>query len=170
MNTDLSAREGEAPKTVRARLEAHRADKTCKGCHGLIDPPGLALENFDVTGRWRDMDAAAKAKIDPTSELTNGTVLRGPADLRRFLTRRQDQFPMTVAKRLMMYALNREIEYYDMPQVRQIVRDAAAKNYTFAAIVTGVVNSNAFRQQGPEVHETRSAPKAAVTAANEVKK
>ncbi len=150
VNTDLSVHLGDAPKTVRARLELHRTNPTCQACHGVIDPPGLALENFDVTGRWRDVDPAAKAPIDPTSELTNGTVLHGPADLRRYLTRRPDQFPTTVTKRLMMYALNREIEYYDMPAVRQIVHNAAASNYTFASIVTGIVNSDAFRRQGPE--------------------
>jgi len=148
--TDLSIHEGQKATTVRARLEAHRANPTCNGCHGLIDPPGLALENFDVTGRWRTVDAAAKESIDATAELSSGIVLRGPTDLRRYLTSRPDQFPTTVTKRLMMYALNREIEYFDMPQVRQIVRDAAANNYTFAAILTGIVNSDAFRHQGPE--------------------
>ncbi len=103
-----------------------------------------------MTGRWREVDAAAKAPIDPTSELTSGTVLHGPADLRRYLTRRPDQFATTVTKRLMMYALNREVEYFDMPQVRKIVHEAAANNYTFASIVTGVVNSDAFRRQGAE--------------------
>jgi hypothetical protein len=148
--TDLSIPPGQKPTTVRARLEAHRANKTCNACHGLIDPPGLALENFDVTARWRTVDAAAKAPIEPTAELSNGTVLRGPVDLRRYLTSRPDQFPTTVTKRLMMYGLNREIEYFDMPQVRQIVREAAASNYTFGAIVTGIVNSDSFRRQGPE--------------------
>jgi hypothetical protein len=148
--TDLSVPPGQKPTTVRARLEAHRTNKTCLACHGLIDPPGLALENFDVTARWRTVDAAAKEPIDASTQLTSGVVLRGPADLRRFLNSRQDQFPTTVTRRAMMYALNREIEYFDMPQVRQIVRDAAASNYTFAAIVTGIVNSDAFRRQGPE--------------------
>jgi hypothetical protein len=163
VNTDLSVRLGEAPTTVRARLEKHRTNPTCQGCHGLIDPPGLALENFDVTGRWREVDPAAKAPIDATTELTSGTVLHGPADLRRALTSRPDQFPTTVTKRLMMYALNREIEYYDMPQVRQIVQAAAASNYTFDAIVTGIVNSDSFRRQGPELH-TNVTAKLAPTA------
>jgi hypothetical protein len=161
VNTDLSVRLGDPPTTVRARLEKHRANKTCKACHGVIDPPGLALENFDVTGRWREVDAAAKQPIDPTSELTNGTVLHGPADLRRYLTRRPDQFPTTVTKRLMMYALNREIEYFDMPQIRKIVHAAAADNYTFGAIVTGIVNSDAFRSQGPEVQKAHPDTKTA---------
>ena len=159
VNTDISVKAGEAPTTVRARMEKHRENPICKGCHGLIDPPGLALENFDVTGRWREFDTAARAKIDSTTELTSGLVLHGPIDLRNFLMSRPDQFPTTVTKRLMMYALNREVEYYDMPQVRQIVRAAAKKNYTFAAIVSGIVNSDAFRRQGPE------APKSTKVAA-----
>jgi mono/diheme cytochrome c family protein len=153
--TDLSIHDGQAPTTVRARLELHRTNPSCNGCHGLIDPPGLALENFDVTGRWREIDAAAKAPIDATATLTSGAVLHGPVDLRRYLTSRPDQFPTTVTRRLMMYALNREIEYFDMPQVRQIVRDAAVDNYTFASIVTGIVSSDAFRRQGAEAHPNK---------------
>jgi hypothetical protein len=150
--TDLSFHEGQPPTTVRQRLEAHRSNPTCRACHGLIDPLGLALENFDVTGRWRTADPVTKVAIDPTAELSSGLVLRNPADLRHYLARRPDQFPTTLTKRLMMYALNRELEYYDMPQVRKIVRDAAASNYTFAALLTGVVNSDAFRRQGPDAH------------------
>ncbi len=145
---DLSFHEGEPPTTVRERLEDHRRNPTCNSCHGLIDPLGLVLENFDVTGRWRTADPETKVHIDPTTQLTNGLVLRTPADLRHWLTRQPDLFPTVVTKRLMMYALNRELEYYDMPEVRQIVRDAAASNYTFAALITGVVNSDEFRRQG----------------------
>jgi hypothetical protein len=156
VNTDLSVHEGQPPATVRARLEAHRANPTCKGCHGVMDPYGLAMENFDVTGRWRTVDTAAnKAPIDPTAELDSGVVLHGPADLRRYLTRRPEQFPTTVTKRLMMYALNRELEYYDMPQVRKIVHDAAANNYTLGALITGIVNSDSFRRQGSEQQSTK---------------
>jgi len=161
VNTDLSVHEGQPPATVRARLEAHRANPTCKGCHGVMDPYGLAMENFDVTGKWRVVDAQAKAPIDPTAELDSGIVLHGPPDLRRYLTRRPEQFPTTVTKRLMMYALNRELEYYDMPQVRQIVHDAAAKNYTFAALITGIVNCDSFRRQGPEAPPAKVATKVA---------
>lgn len=150
VSTDLAVKDGARPTTVRARLEEHRQNPTCRSCHGLIDPPGLALENFDNTGRWRTVDAAAKAPIDARTELSSGIVLNGPVALRRYLSSRPDQFPTTVTRRLMMYALNREIEYYDMPQVRQIVRDAAPSNYTFSALVNGVVNSDAFRRQGPE--------------------
>ena len=148
--TDLSIHEGQKPTTVRARLELHRTNPTCKACHGLIDPPGLALENFDNTGRWRDIDAAAKAPIDAKTVLSSGVELDGPTAVRRYLTSREDQFPTTVTRRLMMYAMNREVEYYDMPEVRRIVRDAAASHYTFGALINGVVNSYAFRHQGPE--------------------
>ena len=151
--TDLAIKDGAKPTTVRARLEEHRQNPTCQGCHGLIDPPGLALENFDNTGRWRTVDAAARAPIDPSTELSSGIKLTGPIELRRYLTSRTDQFPTTVTKRLMMYALNRETEYFDMPQVRQIVKAAAASNYTFGSLITGIVNSDAFRQQGPEEHK-----------------
>jgi len=149
--TDLSFHEGQPPTTVRQRLEAHRSNTTCRACHGLIDPLGLALENFDLTGRWRTADPVTKVTIDPTAELSSGLVLKNPSDLRHYLTRRPDLFPTTVTKRLMMYALNRELELYDMPQVRKIVRDAAASNYTAAALITGIVNSDAFRRQGPDV-------------------
>ena len=157
--TDLSVHVGDKPSTVRQRLENHRENPTCKGCHGLIDPPGLALENFDVTGKWREADPVSKIAIDATTELSSGAALNGPAGLRRHLNERQDQFPTTVTKRLMMYALNREIEYYDMPQVRQIVHSSATQNYTLASLITGIVNSDAFRLQGPE-----TAPKAKVAS------
>jgi hypothetical protein len=151
VNTDIGVKDGELPTTVRARLELHRTNATCKACHGLIDPPGLALENFDNQGRWRDIDVQAqRTPIDASTELTSGIKINGPVELRKYLVSRQDQFPTTVTKRLMMYALNREVEYFDMPQVRQIVRNAAAGNYKFIDIINGVVNSDAFRRQGPE--------------------
>src|SRR5690606_619063 len=148
--TDLSIQEGEVPTTVRARLEKHRTSPNCRGCHGIIDPPGLALENFDVTGRWRDEDVQARAPIDASTELSSGLRIDGPIDLRNYLLSRRDQLPTTITKRLMMYALNREIEYFDMPQVREIVHAAADDGYTLASLVTGIVNSDAFRRQGPE--------------------
>jgi hypothetical protein len=165
VETDLAVKDGAKPTTVRARLELHRENKSCKGCHGLIDPPGLALENFDNTGRWRTVDAAAKAPIDASTELSSGLALNGPVELRRHLSSRPDQFASTVTRRLMMYALNREIEYFDMPQVRQIVREAAAGNYTLSALVNGIVNSDAFRRQGPEEHKPAKQAVASTTAA-----
>jgi hypothetical protein len=166
VETDISIRDGEAPTTVRARLEAHRDNPICQGCHGLIDPPGLALENFDVTGRWREVDALAKAPIDASTQLSSGVHIDGPVELRRYLTSREDQFPTTVTRRLMMYALNREIEYFDMPLVRQIVRDAADNDYTFSSIIKGIVNSDAFRMQGPEEQPTEAASAVASNQTN----
>jgi hypothetical protein len=148
--TDLSIQEGEIPTTVRARLENHRTNPNCLGCHGLIDPPGLALENYSVTGQWRDVDELADAPIDASTTLSSGIAIDGPVELREYLLIREDQLPTALTKRLMMYALNREIEYFDMPEVRKVVREAASGNYTLAALVTGIVNSNAFRRQGPE--------------------
>ncbi len=153
VNTDIGVKDGETPTTVRARLELHRQNPTCQACHGLIDPPGLALENFDNQGRWREVDVqAGRSPIDASTELTSGIKINGPIELRKYLTSHEDQFPTTVTKRLMMYALNREIEYFDMPQVRQIVREAAAGNYKFSALINGIVNSAAFQRQGPEEH------------------
>lgn len=159
---DLSIHDGDKPTTVRTRLEKHRENPTCMGCHGIIDPPGLALENFDVTGRWRDVDAQAKETIDSTTVLTSGKKINGPVELRQHLLSHADQLPTTITRRLMMYALNREIEYFDMPQVRKIVRDAAEHNYTFASIVTGIVNSEGFRMQGPDSAENAPISVAAV--------
>ena len=162
--TDLAIKDGAKPTTVRARLEEHRQNPNCMGCHGLIDPPGLALENFDNTGRWRKVDAQARAPIDTRTELASGIVITGPVELRRYLTSHEDQFPTTVTKRLMMYALNREVEYFDMPQVRKIVREAAARNYTLGSLITGIVNSDAFRRQGPEEHQDNQPPKQTVAS------
>jgi hypothetical protein len=147
VETDLSTPPGEKPKTVRARLEQHRENPTCKGCHGVIDPYGLALETFSATGQWRDFDAQAQEPIDATTELPGGGAINGPVELRQALLRRPDQFVQSLTTKLMMYALGRELEYFDMPQVRAIVRDAEDDDYRFAAIVTGIVNSDSFRLQ-----------------------
>lgn len=151
---DLTIHEGEKPTTLRARLERHRENPTCMACHGLIDPPGLALENFDATGRWRDVDAQADAPINSSTVLTSGVHIDGPVELREYLLTHEDQLPQTIAKRLLMYALNREVEYYDMPYVREIVDEAAKDDYTFASIITALVNNDVFRYQGPEASES----------------
>jgi hypothetical protein len=147
VETNLDTKEGEKPKTVRARLEQHRKDPNCKACHGVIDPYGLALENFSVTGEWRDVDAVADEPIDATTELSSGEIVSGPVELREVILRRPDQFAQALTQKLMMYALGRELEYFDMPQVRAVVRAAARDDYRFAAIVKGIVASDAFRMQ-----------------------
>jgi len=151
--TDLSQKAGEAPKTVRARLELHRDKASCKMCHGVIDPTGLALENFDAIGAWRTVDSQAKAPIDASTVLPNGVAVNGVVELRTQLVARPEMFVNAVTERMMMYAINRELEYFDMPQVRSIVRGAAKENYKLSAIVLGIVNSDAFRKQAPEGKE-----------------
>jgi hypothetical protein len=149
--TDLSQKTGEQPKTVRARLEQHRNNATCRTCHGVIDPIGLALENFDAIGRLRTMDNEAKVPIDANTVLPTGVAINGAVDLRAQLVARPEVFARTVTERLLMYAVNRHLEYFDMPQVRSIVRTAAKDNYKLSSIVLGIVNSDAFRKQAPEV-------------------
>ena len=147
VETNLSTPEGELPKTVRARLEQHREDASCNACHGVIDPYGLALENFTAIGAWRDFDEDANAAIDARTELTGGRSVDGPVALREALLARDDQFVQALTEKLMMYAIGRELEYYDMPQVRAVVRAAKAQDYRFSALVAGIVQSNAFRLQ-----------------------
>src|SRR5690606_26144139 len=119
----------------------------CNTCHGVIDPIGLALENFDAVGTWRDVDAQALDPIDASSVMPGGTPIDGPADLRRALMRRPAQFVQTFTQKLMMYALARELEWFDMPQVRAIVERAQQDGYRLSAIVMGIVDSDAFRHQ-----------------------
>jgi mono/diheme cytochrome c family protein len=148
--TDLSQKAGEQPKTVRARLELHREKASCRMCHGVIDPTGLALENFDAIGVWRTFDEQAKAPIDVSTVLPNGVAINGVVELRAQLVDRPEMFVDAVTERLMMYAINRKLEYFDMPQVRSIVRAAAKENYKLSSIVLGIVNSDAFRKQAAE--------------------
>jgi hypothetical protein len=149
VETDLSTPAGEQPKTIRVRLEQHRSAPNCNACHGVIDPYGLALENFTVTGQWRDYDREADAPIDAQTALPSGVVVGNPVELREALLRRDDQFVQALTQKLMMYALGRELEYHDMPQVRAIVRAAAKDDYRLSAIVAGIVSSDAFRMQAP---------------------
>jgi hypothetical protein len=148
--TDLSTPPGAQPKTMRLMLEEHRKNPTCNMCHGVIEPHGLPLERFTVTGQWRDVDWQANAPIDSKVTMPDGKEIEGPADLRRALLSRPGQFVQALTVRLMMYALGREIEPYDMPQVRAIVRAAAKNDYRISSLVTGIVSSDAFRMQALE--------------------
>jgi hypothetical protein len=139
---EASAQEGLVGNTVRERLEMHRANPTCAACHAIMDPLGLALENFDLVGRWREEEDGHA--IDAATELADGTKLSGPADLRRALLERSDTFVTALTERLMTYALGRELDYRDRPAVRSVVRAAAPENYTLAALVQAIVASDAF--------------------------
>jgi hypothetical protein len=141
--------------TVRQMIAKHRASPTCASCHAVMDPLGLALENFDATGPWRDRDRYAGAAIDASGELPDGTPLKGPDDLRNALLRRPEQFVQTFTEGLLTYATGRKLEYYDMPTVRRIVRAAAANDYRFSTIVQAVVRSDQFRMlRAPQVVES----------------
>ena len=134
--------------TVRERMEMHRANPSCNSCHRFIDPIGLALENFDVTGAWRTKDEGNP--VDPVGELYDGTQLAGPADLHAALLKRPEVFLRTFTENLMGYALGRRLEYYDMPSVRAITREASTQDYSLSAFVSGVVNSPAFLMSTPQ--------------------
>jgi hypothetical protein len=134
--------------SVRERLEEHRNNPNCRSCHRVIDPLGLALENYDVTGQWRIKDNGVP--IDPTGELYDGTKLDGPAALRQALLKRSDVLLRTFTESLMTYALGRPVEYYDMPAIRAIVRDAARHDNRISSFILGVVNSAAFRMSKVE--------------------
>ena len=124
----------------------------CNSCHRMIDPIGIALENFDVTGRWRIKD-----NLNPIisgTEMHDGTEMNGPVGLRNALLRYPHAFTRTFIENLMAYALGRRIEYYDMPTVRKIARDAAAEGNRMSAFIVGVVNSPAFQMGRMEAGES----------------
>jgi mono/diheme cytochrome c family protein len=139
---------GQPPKTLRARLEQHRANPTCGACHGAMDPLGLALENFNAVGQFRANDPDTLTPIDATGQLPDGTKISGLDDLRQALVSRPDhQFVQALTENVMTYALGRSLDYHDMPTVRRIVRQAAADDYRFRSIVLGVISSDAFRKK-----------------------
>ena len=134
-----------APRTMRERMQKHRAAPACFSCHGLIDPLGFAMENFDAVGRWRDYDGTNK--IDATGGLPNGTAVDGIAALRGALVSDPRLFAGTVTEKLLTYALGRGLQSYDMPVVRGILRDAARDKYRFDDIVLGIVRSAPFEMR-----------------------
>ena len=136
---------GNTPHSVRERLEQHRKAPVCASCHSVIDPPGLALENFDPIGRWRETDSGQA--VDAKTTLPGGIAISGPSGLREALVSRPELFVSTFTEKLMVYALGRRLEAEDMPTVRRIVREAARDDYRFSAIVLGIVRSPQFQQK-----------------------
>ncbi len=130
--------------TLRQRMEMHRSNPACATCHKMFDPIGFAMENFDAIGRYRTSDAGEK--LDLSGQLVDGTKFNGSSELRQVLLRYSPMFVQTMTERMFTYALGRGVEYYDMPVVRQVVREAAAKNNRFSALVLGVVKSQAFQR------------------------
>jgi hypothetical protein len=145
--------EGEKPTTVRERLEAHRQNPACASCHAQMDPIGFALENFDAIGRWRTVDAEAKTPIDASGMLIDGQKFNGPAEFRRLLLERRDDFLATVTEKLLTYGLGRGVEYFDLPVVRQILRDAATHDNKWSVIVQGIVQSAPFQHRQVAVEQ-----------------
>jgi hypothetical protein len=138
---------GEPPRTLRARLEQHRENPTCFGCHGIMDPLGFALEDFNAVGQFRTLDPDTRTPIDASGTLPDGTEVTGAVDLRNALSAHPDKFVQTLTENLFMYALGRTTDYRDMPTLRAIVRRAAKDDYHFEAIVLGIVSSDAFRER-----------------------
>ncbi|HWN84674.1 MAG TPA: DUF1592 domain-containing protein, partial [Vicinamibacterales bacterium] len=141
----LSDSAGTEPKSMREQMAAHRANPVCASCHKLMDPIGLALENFDAIGRWRTKDAAGP--IDASGDLLEGTHVDGVVQLREALLKRPDVFVGTFTEKLMTYALERGVDAPDMPTVRSIVRDVGQRNYKFSTLVLGIVKSPAFQMR-----------------------
>jgi hypothetical protein len=133
------------PRSVRQQMELHRRNAACAGCHKIMDPIGLSLENFDLTGKWRDADQGVR--IDASAELVDGTKLNGPASLRAALLDRSDVFLTTMTEKLMTYGLGRGVRYFDMPAVRNIVREAGKNDNRFSSFVLGIVESTPFQMR-----------------------
>jgi hypothetical protein len=134
--------------SLRERMEMHRKNQPCAGCHRIMDPIGLSLQNFDVDGAWRTKDGGdGGVPIDASSELFDGQKVHGVVDLRNALLRYSPQFIRNITEKLMTYAVGRRVEYYDMPVVRAIVRDAGKQNNRFSSIVVGIVKSAEFQMR-----------------------
>jgi hypothetical protein len=134
-------------QTVRDRLATHRRNPVCAGCHNVMDPLGLSLENFDAVGRWRTVGEDG-APIDASVTLFDGTKLNGASDLRAALLKRPDNVLRTLTERLMTYALGRGIEYYDYPTIRNIVR--GAQGQSLESLILGIVSSDPFQMRRAE--------------------
>lgn len=146
VETNLDMPDVEAASlTLRQRLELHRADPGCASCHSLMDPLGLALENFDLVGKWREFDEGHR--INPEGTLVDGTPIEGPGDLQAALLSRSERFVTTFTEKLLSYAIGRITHAEDMPAIRKIVSDAAETDYRFASIVEGIVLSAPFRMK-----------------------
>jgi cytochrome c553 len=147
-----NATQGGKMLSTRERMEEHRKSPACASCHRVIDPLGLALDNFDVTGKWRIKDN--EVPVDAAGVMYDGTKLDGPAALRDALLKHQDVFLQTFAENLMTYALGRRVEYYDMPLIRSIIRQANKSDLHFSSFVLGIVNGAAFQMRAAEPAQT----------------
>jgi hypothetical protein len=152
---------GAPPKTLRDRVNLHSTNPTCHACHGVLDPPGFALQNFNTLGQFHELDAGTGSKMDTSGTLADGTVINGPDDLRKALMDRSELFVQTVAAQLMSYGVGRPLEPYDMPVVRRIAREAQQDHNRFSSIVLKVVQSDAFRKREPPAEKSQPGVKSA---------
>jgi len=142
--------------SVRERMVKHRANPACAGCHSRMDPIGFAMENFDAIGRWRDQDAGNP--IDASGVFPGGEKFDGMAGLKAALLSHPEEFVSTITEKLMMYGVGRNVQYYDQPAIRAIIKQAARNNYTFASLVLGVVESAPFQmRETPAAGEPKTA-------------
>jgi mono/diheme cytochrome c family protein len=140
-----ASNKGGKPLSVREMLEMHRANPACASCHARMDPLGFSLENFDAIGQWRTTDAGKT--INASGVLLDGTQVTGPAALQHALVAQKQQFVRAVTEKLLTYSLGRGLEFYDAPAIRGIVRDAAADDYRWSAVVLGIVKSAPFQMR-----------------------
>jgi hypothetical protein len=138
---------------MREAMLQHRANPACAGCHAKMDPIGFALENFDAVGRWRDEDGGKP--IDVVSTLPDGTRLDGIDGVRQLLLRDPGLFVEAMTSKLLMYAVGRNVQYYDGPAIRAIARESQKRNYTFASLVEGVVTSDQFQMRVKRTRENK---------------
>jgi hypothetical protein len=134
------------PTTIREQLERHRENPECNNCHRNLDPLGFALENFDAVGAWRDFNRDG-LPIDSAGVLADGTAVSGPAELREAMLADPEVFAGTVTEKMLIYALGRGLEPADMPQVRGILRAAAADDYSMMSLILGIVDSLPFQMR-----------------------
>src|SRR5262249_54194378 len=138
-----SAGEGGKVLSLRQQMEMHRKVEPCASCHKIMDPIGIAMENFDAIGKWRTEDEGNP--IDASGILVDGTKMNGIVDLREALLRYSPQFVRNITERLMTFAVGRGVEYYDMPTIRVIVHDAGTHDYRFSSLILGIVKSSQFQ-------------------------
>jgi hypothetical protein len=141
--------EGQARRTMRARMEEHRRNPVCASCHTRMDPLGFALENFNAIGKWRTIEAGSE--IDPSGVFPGGAKFSNPAEFRQLLLSQGDEFIRTFTEKLLTYALGRGVDHNDMPAVRTILREAAPRNYRWSALIVAVAKSGPFQMAAPRV-------------------
>ena len=154
-----------APRSLRERMEVHRKNPACASCHVRMDPLGFSLENFDATGKWRKESDGAS--VDASASLPDGTAFDGIKGLRAVFASHKEDFVRTVSGKLLSYAIGRGLEYYDLPAVRKIARDAEKSEYRWSAIISGIVRSTPFTMAAAPGDESRSNASPAVARARD---